>query len=121
MTSNTEQNKKLVQTYIEDVWGRMDATVAGKYKRADFIDHLPGGKTTTTLADFQAHLREIFTKLTKPIEAQCLLVVAEGDYVVTRHLAKLPLPPSGELKETGLIDIYRFKDGLIAEHWDQFS
>jgi len=99
----------------------MNASAAGKYKRTDFIDHLPGGKTTTTLAEFEVHLRDIFTKLTKPIEAKCLLVVAEGDYVVTHHIAKLPLPPSGELRETGIIDIYRFKEGLIAEHWDQFS
>jgi predicted SnoaL-like aldol condensation-catalyzing enzyme len=121
MPSTTEQNKTLVQNYLDDVWGRMDASAAGKYKRKDFIDHLPGGKTTSTLAEFETHLRDIFTKLTKPIEAKCLLAVAEGDYVVTHHLAKLRLPPSGELKAISLIDIYRFKDGLIAEHWDQFS
>jgi predicted ester cyclase len=55
-----------------------------------------------------------------------LQLVAEGDWVVQRTLARgtfkaelagLPLPPNGQVVEAGGISMFRIVDGKIVEHW----
>ena len=53
-----------------------------------------------------------------------LQLVAEGDWVVQRGLLRGtmkgevgPLPPTGNVVESGFISMYRIADGKIVEHW----
>ena len=107
----TEENKKLVHQFIEDVLvnGKLDQ-LPGYYDGDRYVQHNPTiadglsglGQTLQFMAEHGITLR--YDKIHKVLgEGNFVLVVSEGSY------ADQP---------TAFYDLFRVDNGKIAEHWD---
>ena len=95
----------------------------GRLLSDDFVEHeeVPGLSPTRegVLDLFRGHLVAF-----PDLRMEVLDLLASGDKTVARVKATgtqegefMGLPPSGRAVEVQLIDIMRFEDGLVAEHW----
>ena len=119
---STEENKRVVRRFYEEVLNSKAVDVLPELAVADYEEHdmLPGQGTGL------AGLRDRVTMLNTAIDQQFTLedVIAEGDRVVVRWTTKatqlgefLGIPATGKNYKIPGIDIYRMKDGKLAEHW----
>jgi predicted ester cyclase len=88
---------------------------------ADFVEHQSGMGTTTAgskaaIGDLHRTFPDLTYKLINSIVQDDLVTVhyqASGT-----HTGPLgPMPPSGKAFTTDVIDIMRFRDGQLVEHW----
>lgn len=107
----TEQNKKLIKAFVEDILvnGKMDK-LAGYFNGDNYIQHNPNipdqlsglGKALGEMAKVGITMK--YDKIHKVLgEGNFVLVVSEG------HLAE---------KQSSFYDLFRVENGKIAEHWD---
>ncbi len=107
----TDANKKLVQSFVEDVLvaGNL-AKLASYFDGDNYTQHNPHiadglsglGKALEALAKQGIAMK--YAKIHKVLgEGDLVLVVSEGEF-------------GG--KHTSFYDLFRVKDGKIAEHWD---
>lgn len=114
MVGLTTRNGKLAAEML-DLW--FNQTKPGEafdkfVSRTDFTDHY--GKNTSTHAFEQVKASE--TKMTTPdIHFEIKKLVAQGDLVFAHIL--VTSPRTGQYGNE-LIEIMRFKDGKMTEHWD---
>lgn len=121
--ADTEANKALIRSYIEEMWNKHQPSAADRIVATNFIEHNPrlphqglaGVKqfVTTVLAafsDYHGELQEI---------------LAEGDKVVTRTqwtgTQDGPYdgrPATGNKLIFSTADYFRVENGKIAERWD---
>jgi steroid delta-isomerase-like uncharacterized protein len=95
----------------------------GRLLSDDFVEHeeVPGlAPTKEGVLDFFRDYLVAFPDL----RMEVLDLVASGDKAVARVKATgtqdgefMGMPPSGRSVEVELIDIMRFDDGLVVEHW----
>jgi steroid delta-isomerase-like uncharacterized protein len=95
----------------------------GRLMSDDFVEHeeVPGlAPTKEGVLDFFRGYLVAFPDL----RMEVLDLVASGDKAVARVKATgtqdgefMGMPPSGRSVEVELIDIMRFDDGLVVEHW----
>ncbi|WP_052851151.1 nuclear transport factor 2 family protein [Streptomyces avicenniae] len=101
--------KTLVLTCLE-LYGKGDLDAVAPLMREDYTDHGLPFQTSTRDA-WLAVARELpLTSLRMDIR----LCVAEGDHVTLFSRRWLP---GGEL-DIAVADVFRVKDGLIAERWE---
>lgn len=122
-----DDNKTKARRIYDEVFNRGDLDVVDELVTPDIIDHeepFPGvtGSGAEGLRQTVAILRTAFPDLTMTVED----MVAEGDKVVTRVTVRgthqgefLGMPPSGRQINVAVIDIVRFADGKMIEHWGQ--
>ncbi|SDB81664.1 SnoaL-like polyketide cyclase [Raineyella antarctica] len=125
---STEENKRVVRTFVEVCQNGHDLAFAEEIFHPDFINHYapegrpasPGEGPVEHFQRFYGMLLEAFPDATMQIDEQ----IAERDLVATRktlrgtHRGELwGLPPSGNRVEWEFIDIFRVKDGKLVEHW----
>ncbi|MBN1176674.1 MAG: ester cyclase [Dehalococcoidales bacterium] len=123
MSDNLESNRKIIKTFVNDVFVNHDLSKLDEYMRDDYIQHNPDvaqGKagfieffktTFNAMPDFKYTLKKI---------------VADGDIVMIyctttgTHTggAWLGKAAAGNRLEFDVVDIFRIQDGMIAEHWD---
>ena len=107
----TEQNKKLVGQFVDDilVHGKLDK-MAGYYNGDQYTQHNPQiadglsglGQALQTWAEHGITMR--YDKIHKVLgEGDFVLVVSEGTY---------------NEQPTSFYDLFRVENGKIAEHWD---
>ena len=91
--------------------GTWDVEEQRAYYTADFVDHSTmHGATFDDLAAFLTGFRSAFPEGSITIER----ILADGKFVVAQVQGRLsPRHPADQA-----IEIYRFEDGRIAEHWD---
>ncbi|MGW2518890.1 nuclear transport factor 2 family protein [Streptomyces sp. NPDC001617] len=103
--------KAVAVTVAKGVFERGDIKVVDRFVRSDYIQHNP------TVGDGAAALKGLATSIHKQFpEAKYDVkrVISEGDLVLL-HSNVVLVPGT---KGSSVIDIFRFKDGKIAEHWD---
>jgi predicted SnoaL-like aldol condensation-catalyzing enzyme len=110
----TEANKKLVWHYIEDtlVNGRVDK-MAAYFDNDKYIQHNPQASDglAARLAGFKARAEKgIILKFDKVHK-----ILGEGNFVLT--ISEGRYGPAGG-RHTCFYDLFRVKNGKIAEHWD---
>ena len=110
-------NKKLVFDFWREVFQTHDMTSAPKYMAEDYMQHNPNVPTgRQPFMDFFGRLPR------QPVKAEIdnlVAMVAEGDMVVLAFKRELPDPQNpGKTYTTTWFDMFRIKDGKIAEHWD---
>ncbi|TMR95218.1 nuclear transport factor 2 family protein [Nonomuraea basaltis] len=107
-TNETERNRKLVlEGFTEFAKGNVD--ILRTLLREDFIEHSPGNPSgRDAFVDFIVHAPVAGARL------ELKRVIADGQYVVMHYL----MTPSGDERDTAVVDIWRLEEGLIAEHWD---
>ena len=91
------------------------AFVAGDFEelrgvlREDFIEHSPGNPSGR-----DAWIEYLKTSPIASAQLDLKRVIADDVYVVVHyHLIDAPDSPG-----FAVVDIWRFEDGLVAEHWD---
>lgn len=106
----TEANKKLMQTYMDDLINGRRETFPSYFDGNNYIQHSPlvADNITGLLAGLQELAKQglavKYTKVHKILgEGNFVLVVAEGNF--------------GK-DVSAYYDLYRIQNGKIAEHWD---
>jgi predicted ester cyclase len=125
---SADDNKRVVAEFVERCQNQHDLAFADEVFHPEFGNHYrPGNQaipqTARPASGFQAFygaLLTAFPDATMEINEQ----LAERDLVATRktlrgtHLGELwDLPPTGNRVEFEFIDIFRVRDGKLAEHW----
>jgi predicted ester cyclase len=115
-------NEQLFKLLIEEGFGKGDVTIFDKHTSQDFVEHqyrffppnIEGVKKAIN------SLHQAFSDFSMVIEA----VVVNDDKVWGRMTARGtqvgqfgPMPPTGKKIEITVIDIMRFKEGKLVEHW----
>jgi steroid delta-isomerase-like uncharacterized protein len=124
---SVDANRSLTQRFYEEVWNNGNLDAVDDIMTGDFVDHAappgfppgPAGAKQVFMMyrgafpDFRLSLGDL---------------VAEGDKVVARwstqgtHQGELMgIPPTGKRVEVTGIDIFRFAEGKMAEHWSEFD
>jgi len=112
-------NKKLVYDFWREVLEARHLDLAEKYMREDYIQHNPNAATGVK------GFKEYFSKQGGPlpiepkIKRPLISIIAEGDLVML-DFASVNKDPKDSTKTytTTWFDVFRIKDGKIAEHWD---
>jgi predicted ester cyclase len=127
-----EGNKRVVARFVEVCQNQHDLAAADAMFHPEFVNHyMPEGRplpaTTRPAEGFQRYYAQFlaaFPDATMRIEEQ----IAERDLVVTRktfrgtHLGEAwGLAPTGNRVQVEFIDIFRLRDGQLAEHWHHFD
>lgn len=124
---SVENNKKVLRTVIEEGFNRGNLTALESLFKPDFIEHQFGHHPGIDgiKRDIQS-LRAAFPDIHLTIED----IIAEGDMVWIRmssrgtNLGPFMGPPTGKSINVTVMDVCRFEDGRIAEHWgvpDRFA
>ena len=106
----SEENKKLVTTAYQRIFGDLDASAVDEFMSQDFIQHNP------TIADGPEGVKQLLQMLVSQGTPKQKIVfkhvAVEGDIVFLHSRYEM----GG--KEWRFIDIYRIENGKLAEHWD---
>jgi predicted ester cyclase len=119
---STEDNKKLVRRWLEEVVNtgdvdRIDEFIAPNYVESYMnVEHQIGREGAR---EHVLGVRQTFPDLEVTVEQQ----IAEGDWVATRITARgthtgewIGIAPTGERVEMTGVNLDRVVDGLIVEH-----
>jgi len=100
-------NKELVKTAITEAFVNRDKTAIDKYWSDQYIQHNP------QVPNGREGLKQLFGLLGPEFKYDIGLIVADGDFVMVhgRYMGFGPKPLVA-------VDIFRVKDGKLAEHWD---
>lgn len=110
-------NKKLVFDFWREVFQTHDMSKASQYMAEDYMQHNPNVPTG------RQPFMDFFGKLPRqPVKAEIdnlVTMVAEGDMVVLAFRREMPdAQVAGKTYTTTWFDMFRIKDGKLAEHWD---
>lgn len=123
MRDESSFNKEVVSRFYDDVFIRHDMGRLDEYMRDDYIQHnpdCPQGK-----AGFVEFFDVIF-KAVPDFRYVLKKMVADGDIVMAHSTTVgthsggpwLGREADGAKLEYDVVDIFRVRDGKIAEHWD---
>ena len=125
----TRTNEQLFRAIIEDGFGKGNINVIDELASPDFVEHQYGFNPPNASSVKRAieSLHNGFPDFSMTVEE----LVSSGDKVWGRMTARGthhgqfgPMPPTGKRIEITVIDIMRFKDGQLIEHWgvpDRFA
>jgi predicted SnoaL-like aldol condensation-catalyzing enzyme len=121
-TAQEAKNKQLVLDMWQGVIVEASADAVLKYISPDYIQHNP---TVAPGRDgIYNAVKKLHEDLQKPdakphTNKKLIHAFADGDLVALTWTQELPLP-SDPTKTfvTGAFDMFRLKDGLVVEHWD---
>lgn len=105
-------NKEIVRKFIEKVFNNHDLSGLEEWMHEDYIQHNPG------IPDGRENFRQAFETgmfVRYPNFRQEIKHMYEDGDVVVCHL--LAVANEG-VDENVVFDVYRLKDGKLAEHWD---
>ncbi len=120
---NIEENKEMTKRFYDEVVNRGMLDRIDQYVSEDAVENEeinPNGREI--LKQFYKDFRTAFPDLNFTIED----LIAEDDKVVARMTVRgthngqgnfLGLTPNGKSLEMETIDIIRFEDGMMVEHW----
>jgi len=113
------KNKRLVYDFWREVFEAGQLQLADKYMAETYIQHNPNVPTG------RAAFVEFFGKIKKPkpiedkVAAPLVSITAEGDLVILSFVREYTDPKDSTKKYTTTwFDMFRIKNGKIAEHWD---
>jgi predicted SnoaL-like aldol condensation-catalyzing enzyme len=108
----TKSNKTIVLECYRKIIRDLDLALVDNYIREDYIQHSP---TVKNGREGISETLKFLKTLPKPIEkspSPIIRVIADGDFVAV-HMDVLFMG-----KRMAVIDLYRLRDGKLAEHWD---
>ncbi len=115
-------NKEIVERFCRDVFVDHDLSYLDEYMRDDYIQHNDIAETG------KQGFKDLFVKTFESLpdfKYDVHMTVAENDIVVvystmtaTHQGEWLDQAPTGNRIKIDVVDIFRVRDGMIAEHWD---
>ncbi|MCC6498749.1 MAG: ester cyclase [Anaerolineales bacterium] len=116
----SEQNKELIRRFYEELVNGRRLELADEMILEDFDDHAARGTGRENFKKLYAVMLRIFPDIQARIED----LIAEDDKVAARVMFTATqagsfrgFPPANRLATFSGMDIFRFKDGKIAERW----
>ena len=114
-----EENKAIVERYLDATFNRADFAVTDELVSADFLDHgnarVPS-RGREKLKEEVVSFRGIFPDL----DVELSHVIAEGDLVAYRFVSRSIGLDDRPFEITGLI-IDRIENGQIVERWENYD
>ncbi|KAL1914270.1 uncharacterized protein VTP21DRAFT_9051 [Calcarisporiella thermophila] len=110
--NDPEQNRKIAVQFLELLFGRKDMLqhVVDTYISSKYVEHSP--KFPDGKEGFYSGMNELFKKV-PDLSISVRRSIAEKDMVWLHVHLKANETDLGSAS----VDIYRFEDGKIAEHW----
>jgi predicted ester cyclase len=119
---STEENKRLVRRYVEEVVNTGNVDDLARFLSPDYIDTHDRSGESNGLEGARRHIlgvRQTYPDLRVTVEQQ----IAEGEWVVSRVTARgthrgtwLGMKPTGKAVEITGVNIDRVVGGRIVEH-----
>lgn len=127
-TDIAAQNRAQFRRLVEEGFSRGDLSVVDAVISPHHQEHQPGmGPGPEGVKGAIAYLHSVFPDFSLTVEA----VITDGDTVWGRLTARgtqrgphMGMAPTGRQMEIDVIDICRFEDGMMVEHWgvpDRFT
>lgn len=120
-------HKTIVRSLFDEVLNRGRLALVDNCFADDFVEHNPApgqGPGRDGVKDRVRALREAFPDVRFVVDE----IVGENDVVAVRYRWEgthsgtfLGIPATGRRAAVRGMDFYRFKNGLIAEHWDNMD
>lgn len=127
-TDQIDQNKQLVQAFIQELFTKGDLSAVDRYLAPDFVNHdlpfpgLPDGAEGVRQA--AAMMRQALPDWHSDLEQ----LIAEGDTVVevftasgTHHGELMGVPGTGKSLTLRGINVFRINDDKIVERWGRLD
>jgi len=121
---STDENKRLVKRFVDEVFGQGQLDSIDELVAPDFVSHT-FGFTDDGRAKLRAASERIHASLTD-VDFGIEDLVAEDDRVAVRLTSTatvvdefMGVPAAGKQYSIGEIHIFRVTDGRIVEHWHQ--
>lgn len=122
--TTTEENKTVVEEFIQALFTKNDLSAVERYLADNFVAHDPPmaglSGDAAGFRDAAAMIRAAFPDWRSDVH----LLVAEGDYVVERFTASgthrgefMGAAPTNRRVAMPGINIFRVEDGKIVERW----
>jgi predicted SnoaL-like aldol condensation-catalyzing enzyme len=106
-----EANKKAAIEFYDAAINNKDFDSASKYIGNRYVQHNPGA--ADGIEGFKAFLA--FLREKRPnYHSDIKRAFADGDYVIL-HVHNIPEPGA---RGRAIVDIFKFENGKIVEHWD---
>ncbi|MGW0995679.1 nuclear transport factor 2 family protein [Streptomyces sp. NPDC002520] len=105
--SQTERNKAAVLEFLTTAFSSKDFAALDRYLHPNYVQHNP------FIPPAKDGLRRFIAELPDASRYEPGAIIAEGDLVMVhgRYSGGSGAPLLG-------VDIFRFEDGLVVEHWD---
>lgn len=106
-----QKNKEVIRKFYQEFFNDHIVDSADLYVREDYKQHNPG------VPQGREGLKNAFAEKFKEHPEFCLqikMLIAEDDMVAV-YLKNVD--PQGNTR-CRVVDIYRFEEGMLAEHWD---
>ena len=124
-SADLEQNKAIVQRYIDEIQNAHSLDGIDSIFAEDFVDHMASsGGLYLGGMDGLKRGYATFLNAFPDVHVTVEDMIAEGDKVVayktvagTHRGTHLGIPPTGKRVQWQNIGIYRIKNGKIAEYW----
>ena len=118
----------IIRIIMEEGFGNANLLVIDQYVSENFIEHQFGAKNGKEgLKNTIAYLHSSLSNLKYELQNS----IVEGSTVWTHYKSTaiqsgtfMNIPPSGSQISINVMDIFRFENGLLAEHWgvpDRFA
>ena len=120
---STEQNKKIVLRWKDEIWNKRNLNIVDELYAPDYIGHIVGAPGPVRGREA---LKQLIAAYFAAFDIQWMteFLVAEGDMVVAydtfrfKHTGAFQgIPPTGKEATITSVDIYRIVDGKIVEQW----
>jgi steroid delta-isomerase-like uncharacterized protein len=118
-----EQLKAKVRDYVERIWNRKELDALDELASADYRRHLGPSEPSIDRASQKMRLQSLQRAL-PDVQFTVEDLIAEGDRVVFRVTVRATqrgdlfgVAATGKAVAFSAIDILRFENGLIVEHW----
>jgi predicted ester cyclase len=122
--SEPVDNASILREVIERGFGEGDLDVAERYAADTIIEHEYGAPIGATGAETLRAMIEEARRAMPGLRMHCEDLVTDGDKVWARSIAQAPNPAGGADLTITVLDVCRFENGRIAEHWgvpDRFA
>jgi predicted SnoaL-like aldol condensation-catalyzing enzyme len=106
--SKTERNKAIVLEAFDTLFNKRDYAAAKQFWSERYIQH------SAHIAPGREGLFDLIRSAPETLRYENQLIVGEGDYVIAHGRFSGDGRPAASIA----VDVIRFEDGKLAEHWD---
>jgi steroid delta-isomerase-like uncharacterized protein len=123
-TDQIDQNKRLVDDFIQELFTKGDLAAVDRYLDPDFVHHDPPAPGAPDGPDGFRYAATMIRQACPDWHSEVHQLVAEGDLVVERFTASgthrgelMGVPPTGKTLVLAGINIFRVRADKIVERW----